>query len=61
MTPKNVASSLAAVNPRSLRSESTLQLVPNWKAMMIPLTTPMAKCNANLSNQKSLPVAKVVH
>ena len=62
MTPKNVASSMKAVNasyPRSgpwidpVRSASTPQLVPNWKAMTMPVTTPMPKDTANTLSQKS--------
>ena len=62
MTPKKVASSIKAVNasyPKSgpwigpVCSDSTLQLVPNWKAMTMPLTTPMPKESANTLSQKS--------
>jgi hypothetical protein len=48
-----------------VRSESTLQLVPNWNAITIPLTTPIANDSAKILSQKSntrrytgLPVAR---
>ena len=62
MTPKNVASSMKAVKasyPSSgpwidpVRSASTPQLVPNWKAMTIPVTTPMPNDTAKTLSQKS--------
>ena len=36
-----------------VRSESTLQFVPNWKAITMPVTTPIAKLRAKTFNQKS--------
>ena len=36
-----------------VRSESWLQFVPNWKAMTMPLTTPMPNVKANTLSQKS--------
>jgi hypothetical protein len=36
-----------------VRSESTLQLVPNWNAITMPLTTPMANDSAKILSQKS--------
>src|SRR5271157_5890090 len=36
-----------------VRSAITLQFVPNWNAMTMPLTTPMPKDNANTFSQKS--------
>ena len=62
MTPKKVASSMKAVKasyPSSgpwidpVRSASTPQLVPNWKAMTIPVTTPMPNDTAKTLSQKS--------
>ena len=36
-----------------VRSDSALQLVPNWNAITMPLTTPMANERANILSQKS--------
>ena len=36
-----------------VRSASTPQLVPNWKAMTIPVTTPMPNDTAKTLSQKS--------
>ena len=36
-----------------MRSASTPQLVPNWKAMTMPVTTPMPKDTANTFSQNS--------
>src|SRR2546430_13723698 len=35
-----------------VRSAMTLQLVPNWKAITMPLTTPMPNDRANILSQK---------
>ena len=36
-----------------MRCDSTLQLVPNWNAMTMPVTTPMPKETAKTFSQKS--------
>ena len=62
ITPKNVASSMNAVNPSypssgpwidPVFSAITLQLVPNWNAMTMPVTTPMPNDTAKTLSQKS--------
>src|SRR5215472_6210060 len=62
MTLKNVASSMKAVNASYPSSgpwiepvfcASTLQLVPNWNAITMPVTTPMPNDTANTFSQKS--------
>jgi len=36
-----------------VRNDSSLQFVPNWKAITIPVTTPKPKATANILSQKS--------
>ncbi len=61
MMPRKVASrknavstSKASSGPAMLPTDSMNpgQLVPNWKLMVMPLTTPIAKLSANTLTQK---------
>jgi hypothetical protein len=61
-TPKKPASSMKAQKVSYIRSgpwigpvifDSTLQLVPNWKAMTIPDTTPIPNATPNIFSQNS--------
>jgi hypothetical protein len=61
-TPKKLASSMKAQKVSYIRSgpwigpvifDSTLQLVPNWKAMTIPDTTPIPNATPNIFSQNS--------
>ena len=61
MTPRNVASRKKAVSTSYANNGPAMlptvcmkpgQLVPNWKLIVMPLTTPSAKVSANTLTQK---------